>query len=221
MLRVEFHCHTVYSKDSLTEPARLVETCRRKSIDRVIITDHNSIAGARIAQEIDPERVIIGEEIMTNKGEILAAFVREEIAPGQSPQAVIAQLRQQSAFVSVSHPFDVLRNGHWELEDLLEILPEVDAIETFNSRCMQAKFNQQAQEFAQTHRLAGTVGSDAHAAFELGRATLLLPEFKDSDSLRAVIRSGQPRVFLSSPFVHLTSRFAVMKKARGKKQVRR
>ena len=77
MLRTEFHCHTVYSKDSLTQPARLVDACRRKGIDRVVVTDHDAIGGAREAQALDPERVIVGEEIMTARGEILAAYVRE------------------------------------------------------------------------------------------------------------------------------------------------
>ncbi|MFT3893539.1 MAG: PHP domain-containing protein [Anaerolineales bacterium] len=60
MVRVEFHCHTNASKDSLVTPRELVDACRRKHIDRVIITDHNSIAGARAAQTLDPERVIVG-----------------------------------------------------------------------------------------------------------------------------------------------------------------
>ena len=50
VLRVEFHCHTIASQDSLTRPATLVEACRRKRIDRVVVTDHNTIAGARAAQ---------------------------------------------------------------------------------------------------------------------------------------------------------------------------
>ena len=77
---VEFHCHTHASKDSLTLPADLIAAARSKGIDRVVVTDHNSIAGAREAQAIDPELIIIGEEIMTTKGEILAAFVQEEIS---------------------------------------------------------------------------------------------------------------------------------------------
>ena len=84
--KVEFHCHTIFSKDSLTRPAALVEACRRRGIDRVIVTDHNSIAGARAAQAIDPERVIVGEEIMTTRGEMLAAFVTEEIPAGLTPK---------------------------------------------------------------------------------------------------------------------------------------
>ena len=82
MFIVEFHCHTLFSKNSLTSPERLVQACRRKGIDRVIVTDHNTIAGARAAQALDPELVIVGEEIMTTHGELLAAFVMEEIPAG-------------------------------------------------------------------------------------------------------------------------------------------
>jgi predicted metal-dependent phosphoesterase TrpH len=212
MLRVEFHCHTIFSKDSLTSPEALVQTSQRRNIDRVVVTDHNSIAGALQAKSIDPERIIIGEEIMTSQGEILAAFVKEEIPPGLAPIEVINRLRQQEAFISVSHPFDRQREGHWEISNLLTILPLVDAIETFNSRCMQAKYNRAAQDFASQHQIPGAVGSDAHISWELGRATLILPDFTNANELRAVIRSGQPRVTLTSPLVHLTSRYAVWRK---------
>ena len=136
------------SKDSLTRPVDLVSAARRKRIDRVVVTDHNSIAGAREAQAIDPELIIVGEEIMTTKGEILAAFVQEEIPAGLSPLETIARLKEQGAFISVSHPFDELRAGGWKEHDLLEILPLVDAIEVYNSRCMLPRFNRRAQEFA-------------------------------------------------------------------------
>ncbi len=139
MLRVEFHCHTLYSKDSLTSPKRLVKICRRKGIDRVVVTDHNSIAGARAAQALDPELVIVGEEILTTRGEILAAYVMEEVPAGLSPPETNHILKEQGAFISVSHPFDIYRGGHWDEADLLEILPDVDAIEVFNSRCWSAR----------------------------------------------------------------------------------
>src|SRR5512139_2701026 len=106
MLSVEFHCHTVFSKDSLTPPQTLVEICRRKAIDRVVVTDHNTIEGARAAQALDMELVIVGEEIMTTQGEILAAYVTEEIPAFLSPLETIKRLKNQGAFISVSHPFD-------------------------------------------------------------------------------------------------------------------
>ena len=208
MFRVEFHCHTMFSKDSLASPRRLVETCRRKRIDRVIVTDHDTIAGGRAAQALDPERVIVGEEIMTTKGEILAAFVREGIPPLLSPVKTIELLRAQGAFISVSHPFDTWRSGGWAEHDLLDIVPLVDAIEIYNSRCVDQDANRLALAFARQHNLAGTVGSDAHAPLELGRSTLLLEPFADADGLRDVIRRGTAETIWSPPWFHFISRYA-------------
>ena len=209
MLSVEFHSHTIFSKDSLAEPEKILETCQRKGIDRIVITDHNTTRGAQATHALDPTRVIIGEEIMTTQGELLAAFVQEDIPPGLTPRLTIERLKEQGAFISVSHPFDHYRSGCWQPDELLKIIPYVDAIETFNARCMSLKENQKAQSFAQLHDLAGTVGSDAHAIFELGRAVMLLPDFSNADELRAVIRQAEFKTQLSSPLVHLYSRYAV------------
>ena len=150
---------------------------------------------------------------MTTRGEILAAFVQEEIPKGLSPAETIQRLKDQGAFISVSHPFDAWREGGWQEADLLEILPYVDAIEVYNSRCMLPSFNRAARQFAEKHDIAGTVGSDAHAAFELGRSLMLLPPFEGPLEMRKVIRNGIPRVKWSPPWFRLTSRFAsILKK---------
>jgi predicted metal-dependent phosphoesterase TrpH len=209
---VEFHCHTNASKDSLTRPEELIATARAKGIDRLIITDHNTVAGARLAQQMDPELVIVGEEIMTTQGEILAAYVREEIPPALSPHETIRRLREQGAFISVSHPFDTMRSGGWREVHLLEILKLVDAIEVFNSRCMLPRFNRQARRFAERHDIPGTVGSDAHAAFEVGRSLMRLEPFDGPDELRSVIRRGVPQTRWSPPWFHFSSRYATIRK---------
>ena len=212
MLRVEFHCHTNASKDSLTAPADLVAAARQKGIDRLIVTDHNTIAGARVAQALAPELVIVGEEIMTTRGEILASFVREEVPAGLTPEETIKRLKAQGAFMSVSHPFDELREGHWEEGDLLEILPFVDAIEVYNSRCLFPQYNRRARQFAEKHNIAGTVGSDAHTLFEVGRSFLLLEQFDGPEEMRKVIRWGAAQVKWSPPWVRLASRYAFLRK---------
>jgi len=211
-LRVDFHSHTDASKDSLTRPADLVRACRAGGLNRIVVTDHNAIHGALAAREIDPELVIVGEEIMTTEGEILAAFVKEEITPGLTPEETIRRLREQGAFISISHPFDRLRSGGWKEARLRELVPLVDAIEVFNARCMWPGANRRAREFARAHGLPGTVGSDAHAAFELGRSALRLPGFADADGLRAVIRQGVPEMRPAPHGAHLASRYASLTK---------
>lgn len=212
MLRVEFHCHTAVSEDCLVPPQKLVDHARKKGIDRVVVTDHNSIRGALQARAIDPELIIIGEEILTQKGEILASFVKEEIPPFLSPLETVQRLKDQDAFISVSHPFDLQRKG-WREEDLVEILPFVDAIEIFNSRSLTVGINQRAVDFARAYGLAGTVGSDAHILNEVGASILILPDFNSAEELRAVIRSGRQETKLSPAWVHFGSTFARILKA--------
>ncbi len=203
MLRVEFHCHTYYSDDSLTSPQALLETCQRKQIDRLVVTDHNIIGGALEAQQLDPQRFIVGEEVRTTTGELLAFFVQEAVPRGLAPPQAIERLREQGAFISVSHPMDRMRG--WQPSALLEILPYIDALETFNSRCMWPGWNKKALRFARQHNLPGTSGSDAHTLEEVGRATMLIEDFSDAEGLRRVIRQAVPHNRLSGWGVHFAS----------------
>jgi hypothetical protein len=75
---------------------------------------------------------------------------------------------------------------------------------------MNPGFNREARQFAEKHNVAGTVGSDAHAAFELGRSLMLLEPFEGPEGLRNVIRAGIPKVRWSPPWFHLTSRYAAL-----------
>jgi predicted metal-dependent phosphoesterase TrpH len=211
-LKLEFHCHTHYSNDSLTSPAELLQVCRRKGIDRIIVTDHNNIEGALRTRDLDPGRVIVGEEIMTTGGELLAAYVKELVPRDLKPAEAIARLRQQGAFISVSHPFDPRRPGAWRLNDLLEIAPLVDAIEVFNARCFRNTPNRQAEAFAVDHHLPGTVGSDAHSPYEIGLATQTVPFFNDPQTLGKALWQGRRQVRLAGPWVVFYSAFARLRK---------
>ena len=88
----------------------------------------------------------------------------------------------------------------------------MDAIEVYNSRCMFPRFNRNARVFAEKYNVAGTVGSDAHAAFEVGRSVLLLEQFTGPEEMRQVIRKGIPRAKWSPWWFHLVSRYASIKK---------
>lgn len=215
MIRIELHCHTAYSKDSLMTPRRLLEVCETRGIDRIAITDHNEIDGALEAAHLDPDRVIVSEEIMTLKGELLAYFIQQRVDPYQDPLETIQQLRDQGAVISVAHPFDAIRTGSWELEDLLTILPHLDAIEVFNGRTISVSPNKQAEELAANHGLLSTAGSDAHSYREVGRTHLVLPPFSDPASFLQSLGQSEIIRHQSSPLIHFTSRYATFVKSLG------
>lgn len=208
-VRVELHLHTHASSDSLVEPQKLLDHCARIGIDRVAITDHNSISGALAAKALAPDRVIVGEEIETTQGELLGYFMSDHIPAGLEPLAAIERLRAQDAVISVSHPFDQTRGPKWTYEQLLAIAPHIDAMEVFNARCFTNKPNRKASAFARQQGLLATVGSDAHSYYEVGRASMVLPPFSDAKQFLAGLKIARLQTRLSPFYVHFFSRFAV------------
>lgn len=213
LLRVELHLHTCYSKDSLVKPDALLQYCKRHGIDRVAITDHNVIEGALAAKALDPERVIVGEEIQTSSGgEIIGYYMTEWVPPGLSPIETISRLRDQGAVISIPHPFDTHRGPQWREDDLLAIAAQVDAIEVFNARCLSDVPNARAKAFAESQGLLQTVGSDAHSLREVGRATLVMERFEGPEAFKVSLKSAEQDVRLSPASVHFYSRYAVLAK---------
>ena len=214
-INVELHCHTYHSSDSLMLPKQILQACDRRGIDRVAITDHNSIAGARETAALGPERVIIGEEILTTEGEILGYFVQEEIPKGLPPMEVVERLRAQGAVISIAHPFDPTRGHRWSMETLETLFPHIDALEVFNARCWNDQPNDMAADIARNTGLNSTAGSDAHAPAEVGRAYLNMPAFSDADSFKEALAHVRVMGRRSVPLVHLYSRYATWRKRLG------
>jgi hypothetical protein len=213
---VELHSHTLWSKDSLTSFKRIMALCERRGIDRIAITDHNTAEGALAFKQLAPDLVIVGEEIMTTQGELLAFFLRETVPAGLTPEETIQKLRNQGAFISVSHPLDRLRSGAWAEEDLLRIADKVDAVEIFNARCIFPADNDRSDAFATTHELLGTAGSDAHIGMEYGRTRTLLRPFEDDpEDFREALEDAQYLKRLSHQVVHFGSTTAKWMKKVG------
>jgi predicted metal-dependent phosphoesterase TrpH len=216
MWHVDLHSHTHWSKDCVTRFQTIINLSRRRGIDRIAITDHNTAEGALAMQKIASDLVIVGEEIMTTQGEILAYFVRETVPAGLSPEDTIRRLRDQGAVISVSHPFDRLRKGAWQEADLLRIIDKVDAIEIFNARCVFPEDNDRALQFAQEHNLIGTVGSDAHIRPEYGQAMVVIRPFEnDPEDFRDALQTATALKRLSGKYVHAGSTLAKWSKKLG------
>lgn len=211
MIKVDFHVHSIASKDSLSKVERLVARAEELGLGRLILTDHNTTAGAVELQNRYPDFVIAGEEILTTKGEILAVFVKEELPKGIEPLEAFKRLRDQGAFISLSHPYAYMRHG-WTEAEMEEYLPWLDAIEIANARNLP-EMNRSAVRFAANHGLCGTAGSDAHGVPELGAMGLELPDFRTADELRTAVRSAKVFGKESLPLVRLYSRSAVLLKA--------
>ncbi len=211
LIKADFHVHSIASWDSLSKGEDLYRRAKEIGLGKLIFTDHNSIAEGLRMQKMYPDFVIVGEEILTTKAEILAIFVKEEIPKDIEPLEAFKRLRDQGAFISLSHPYAPLR-FRWTEEEMLEYMPYLDAIEIANARNLQG-MNLSAQKFAAEHGLCGTTGSDAHGVPELGAMGLELPDFHTADELRAAIKSAKVFGKESPLWVRVYSRGAVLRKA--------
>jgi predicted metal-dependent phosphoesterase TrpH len=128
---------------------------------------------------------------------------------------VVQRLKDQGAVISISHPFDPTRGCRWSLETLEPLLPHLDMLEVLNARTWTNRPNLEAAELAEQVGLPGAAGSDAHAPLEIGRATLVMPIFDDAESFREALPQASIQGRRSFPLIHLTSRYAVWRKARG------
>ncbi len=214
-MRIDLHCHTRYSKDSLTRLPALLRWMDRRRVDMVAITDHNSIAGALEFQAQAPTRFLVGEEIKTLDGELLALFLKKEIPMGLSVPETIARIREQGGLVGVSHPLDRVRSEAMGRENLERFYQSLDFIEVLNARTVFSKDNDEARNLASLWGLPGSAGSDAHAPFEVGRAYVELSPFEDPATFLHSLHQGTIGGRVSSPLVHFVSTYAKRRRRLG------
>jgi predicted metal-dependent phosphoesterase TrpH len=207
-MRIDLHCHTCHSPDSLMTYDELLRSMDRRGIDMVAITDHNTIAGALALCARAPERFVVGEEIKTTHGELIALFLQDEVPPGLTPEETIARVRDQGGLVGASHPLDRVRAEALGRENLQSIRRDLDFLEVLNGRTTFSKDNRQARELAARWGLPGSAGSDAHSPAEVGRAYVVMTAFDGPQDFLNSLSMGQIGGRLSSPFVHLYSTYA-------------
>jgi predicted metal-dependent phosphoesterase TrpH len=189
-IRADFHMHTCFSRDAYQTPRELVDRAREVALDRIAITDHHSLDGALRARDLDPERVIVGEEITTRCGtDVIGLYLTKRIAPRLPLEQVVDEIRAQNGVVYLPHPFAYLRGVRHRFE---RALPLVDIVEVWNSRAFYPPWNRLAMEAARARGLAQAGGSDAHFSSELGRALTVLPPFSDAETLKLAARHGRP-----------------------------
>lgn len=215
-MKVDFHIHTNYSFDSLSEPKQVVLEAEKKGLDAIAITDHDEIRGALEAKRHVKKlglklQVVVGEEVATDEGDLLVYFVKKRIEPAGLAE-VLAQAKKQNAVCVAAHPYDFARSGI-DLEKLKSrILERIDGVEVFNARVPFDSVNQKALEFCTKSKKAQFAGSDAHHVSEIGSAYVEFEGIRRLD-VRALLGAKRKIVGKKSPFfVHAYSRLAVFRR---------
>jgi hypothetical protein len=198
MIKIDLHIHSKYSYDCFLEPKIIIKIAKKRNLDGVAITDHNSLKGSTEVKKIAKDFLIVsGVEIKTLLGEILAYGIQEEIKPEQNIFETIDKIHEQGGIAIAPHPFDLFRKYSGK-----NIVKGIDGVEVFNSRCTLNYFNYLAVRKAKEMNLSMIAGSDAHIIEEIGKA---FTKFDSDGDIIKMIKKGlcYPEGKLSLPIVHL------------------
>jgi predicted metal-dependent phosphoesterase TrpH len=195
--RADLHMHTTVS-DGWPTPRELVDhAARRAKLDVIAVTDHDTIEGALQAQEHAAKRakfrVIVGEEVSSRDGHIVALFLERRVRPGMSAAATVDAIHDQGGLAIAVHPFwrtqrrartSSVHGVGWLAAEL-----DFDAIEVENATPGFYLVNQLAHRLNLGLGAAETGSSDAHILDAVGRAFTEFPG-KTPEALRAAIETG-------------------------------
>jgi glycosyltransferase involved in cell wall biosynthesis len=189
---VDLHMHSHHSFDSKTKMANIIKAASDRGIRAISITDHDTLDGSLEALQVDHPEVIIvpGMEITSEVGDIIALFIQKPIH-AVDLEGIVREVREQDGLLYLPHPFRGRRSI------ALELIKSMDIFEVYNGRSQGINYNDDAfgdaeiVQFAQEHGLSGMGGSDAHKPNELMRTLTYVPDFKNLDELKTILKSGE------------------------------
>ena len=189
----DLHTHTEFSHDCSVPVPDLLAEAERLGLGAIAVTDHNVFDGARAARQLAADRdlvVIPGEEMKTERGEVIGLFIEEEIPAGISMEDTIVAIRDQGGLVYLPHPFDRMHSIA-PPETIHRLLGEIDVIEVYNARLLFDGYNDEALRFARKYNMLMGAGSDAHVLQGLGTGVVRMRAFEDSEEFLVSLASAE------------------------------
>jgi predicted metal-dependent phosphoesterase TrpH len=199
----DLHMHTIYSYDGTATVPAVLRRAHEAGLNVIAITDHDEITGALEALELAHHfgvEVIPGVEITTAEGDLLALFVTEIVAKGQSLVETVLKVRELGGVCIVPHPtarglgmkslgvstiVKALRNP--------EVAETLIGIEAYNATALDRIGIATARLLTSGLNVASVGNSDAHVLDAIGLGATEFAGTSAADLLSA-LRSGQTSV---------------------------
>jgi predicted metal-dependent phosphoesterase TrpH len=218
VFKADLHCHSYFSgrakhmrligaRDCYSRPRDVYLTAKRRGMDLVTITDHDSIDGCKqLLDEMgDLPDFIIGEEVTTyvpSFGECIHIGVYG-ITEAQHADlqhvsgnafALVAYLRQHRILFALNHFFHDFRH-HRRLGEYLHTMAHLFGVVELQNGAMQAEHNEMVSEVLeflaeQGKRFSCIGGSDAHTLRRIG-TTYTASRARNKDEFLDDIRNAR------------------------------
>lgn len=193
--RADLHIHTMASDGTMGVPEILEHVERATDLDVIAITDHERVDAALAARRIAVDlgcrfEVVVGEEVTTLGGHLLALWIERPIKPFRSLRSTIAEIHAEGGLAIPAHPlvpYPLCAQG-WVLRRLLaeDERYRPDGLETFNPTTLGRPWHGRVVRFAEEHGLAKVGDSDAHDIAAIGIGWTTFPG-RTAEDLRAAI----------------------------------
>ena len=200
--RADLHIHTMASDGTASVEEILDHVERVGLLDVIAIADHERIDAALAARRMAEDRglgfaVVVGEEISTRGGHLLALFLERRVPPLRALKWSIEAVHDQGGLAIPAHPlvpYPLCAQGFLLRRLLASDKPAArpDTIETFNPTALGRYRHDHVVEFAAEHGLAQMGNSDAHSTEHIGAGWTSFPG-RTPDDVRAAILAGTSR----------------------------
>ncbi|MEA2090312.1 MAG: CehA/McbA family metallohydrolase [Thermoproteota archaeon] len=185
-LKIDLHVHTCYSYDAVTTLEEVIAYSKKRGLNGVAITDHDTLKGALKLQQKNNFLIIPGMEISTRQGHVLAINITTPIPPALDVHETIERIHEAGGVAVAAHPTTLAKGGLRR-----KIGSGFDAIEVINSSAVPFFFSVYLnRKIAERFSLPQTAGSDAHCPFEIGTAYTIVDANSKLDEIVEAIRKG-------------------------------
>jgi len=198
-LRLQLHLHTVESKgtripiESVITPKNVVDIAKKKNIDVVAITDHNTTtAYSKIENYARSKGILIinGIEVNTTDGHLIGLGIDEglekRLNKNMGAIEVNDLIRSCGGEVYIPHPFDIREEG------LGVKIGEIKGIvEVFNSMNIFGFEDKFADIVASRMGLPKAVGGDVHTIGMIDTGITVIESELDLCSILKTLRRGR------------------------------
>ena len=189
MFKMDSHIHSKYSPDSKSKLEDIFKVAKKKDIEIIGISDHNTVEGSKKAQKLSKDYnllVIPSIEVSTLEGHILGFGCEENIKRDLQAAETIDLIHDQGGLAIIPHPYCFYRHGLLCKENYKEL--KIDAIETKNARFIIGYCNNKAKKLSKKENLPGLGASDAHFYKFVGDCYSKIDCEKDIDSVLKSIK---------------------------------
>ncbi len=219
--KADLHIHSRYS-DGRPEIKDILDYVEKETdLSVIAITDHDTIDGALEAKKLAVKKkyrfdIVVGEEVSSLEGHILALYIKERIPAGMSAHETLKAIKKQGGVAVAAHPFYATRmnfdlkytvNGVGAKE-LIQDKQLFDGVETVNATPLMADENYKAKYLNRILLFRSETGSsDAHIVEAIGKGYTLF-EGKTAAELKDAILAGQTQALNAKWDLFAVARYA-------------